>query len=168
MGGKSLVWASDRAAWRLDRLKQRAGRAKCFNYRAVNWDGGERPPTKTRFDGILLDAPCSGLGTWGRNPHSRWTTSVNDVEELAEIQKRLLMNVADSLKPGGKLVYAVCTLTEAETSGVADWFTNERSEFETLAVMNPFLPDDPPVTQMHLWPHETGGNGMFIAAWRKG
>jgi 16S rRNA (cytosine967-C5)-methyltransferase len=168
MGGKSLVWASDRAAWRLDRLKQRAGRAKCFNYRAVNWDGGERPPTKTRFDGILLDAPCSGIGTWGRNPHSRWTTSVNDVTELAEIQKRLLMNVADSLKPGGKLVYAVCTLTEAETSGVADWFTNERSEFETLAVMNPFQPDDPPVTQMHLWPHETGGNGMFIAAWRKG
>lgn len=168
MGGKSLIWASDRAAWRLDRLKQRAGRAKCFNYRAVNWDGGERPPTKTQFDGILLDAPCSGIGTWGRNPHSRWTTSINDVQELAEIQKRLLMNVAESVKPGGKLVYAVCTLTEAETTGVADWFTNERSEFETLAVMNPFLPDDPPVTQMHLGPNETGGNGMFIATWRKG
>jgi len=167
MGGRSLVWASDRAAWRLDRLRQRAGRAKCFNYRVVNWDGGETPPTKTRFDGILVDAPCSGLGTWGRNPHSRWTTTVQDVEELAAIQKRLLMNVADSLKPGGRLIYSACTLTDAETSQVADWFTHERPEFETLAMMNPFQPDDPPVTQMHLWPQDTGGNGMFMAAWRK-
>ena len=167
MGGKSLIWASDRAGWRLDRLRQRAGRAKCFNYRAVHWDGSEHPPTKTRFDGILLDAPCSGLGTWGRNPHSRWTTTVQDVEELAAIQRQLLQNVADSLKPGGRLIYAVCTLSHAETSGVADWFTQERSDFDTLAVVNPFQPDEPPVTQLHLWPQDTAGNGMFIAAWKK-
>jgi len=167
MGGKSLIWASDRAAWRLDRLRQRAARARCFNYRAVPWDGSERPPTKTRFDGILLDAPCSGLGTWGRNPHARWTTSVRDVEELAEIQARLLRHVADSLKPGGRLIYAVCTLSHAETTAVADAFTQERSDFDTLAVVNPFQPDDPPVTQMHLWPQDTGGNGMFVAAWRR-
>lgn len=167
MGGKSLIWASDRAAWRLDRLRQRAARARCFNYRAVPWDGSERPPTKTRFDGVLLDAPCSGLGTWGRNPHARWTTSVRDVEELAEIQARLLRNVADSLKPGGRLIYAVCTLSHAETTAVADAFTQERSDFDTLAVVNPFQPDDPPVTQMHLWPQDTGGNGMFVAAWRR-
>ena len=167
MGGKSLIWASDRAGWRLDRLRQRAGRAKCFNYRAVHWDGSEHPPTKTRFDGILLDAPCSGLGTWGRNPHSRWTTSARDVEELAEIQRTLLHNVANSLKPGGRLIYAVCTLSHAETTKVADGFTQERSDFDTLAVLNPFQPDDPPVTQLHLWPQETAGNGMFVAAWRK-
>jgi len=167
MGGKSLIWASDRAGWRLDRLRQRAGRAKCFNYRAVHWDGSEHPPTKTRFDGILLDAPCSGLGTWGRNPHSRWTTTARDVEELAAIQRQLLMNVADSLKPGGRLIYAVCTLSHAETTGVADAFTQERSDFDTLAVLNPFQPDDPPVTQLHLWPQDTGGNGMFVAAWKK-
>lgn len=168
IGGKSLIWASDRAEWRLERLRQRTGRAKCFNYRAVHWDGGEIPPTKTRFDGILVDAPCSGIGTWGRNPHSRWTTTLRDVEELAAIQKRLLMNVADSLKPGGRLIYSACTLTNDETSQVADWFTNERPEFETLAMMNPFQPDEPPVTQMHLWPQQTGGNGMFVAAWTKG
>ena len=167
MAGKSLIWASDRAAWRLDRLRQRAGRARVFNYRAVHWDGGENPPSKTRFDGILVDAPCSGLGTWGRNPHSRWTTPEADIFELAEIQKRLLNNVANSLKPGGRLVYSVCTLTQAETTGVTEWFTQEHPEFETDAVMNPFLPDDPPVTEMQLWPHETGGNGMFIAVWRK-
>jgi 16S rRNA (cytosine967-C5)-methyltransferase len=138
-----------------------------FNYRAVHWDGGENPPTKTRFDGILVDAPCSGLGTWGRNPHSRWTTTENDVLELSEIQKRILNNVADSLKPGGRLIYSACTFTGAETALVAERFTNERPEFETEAVMNPFLPDDPPVTEMQLWPQETGGNGMFIAAWRK-
>jgi len=167
MGGKSLIWASDRAAWRLDRLRQRAGRAKCFNYRAVHWDGSEHPPTKTRFDGILLDAPCSGLGTWGRNPHSRWTTTVKDIEELAAIQRKLLQNVADSLKPGGRLIYAVCTLSRAETTEIADWFTQERSDLDTLAVINPFQPDEPPVTQLQLLPQDTGGNGMFIAAWTK-
>jgi 16S rRNA (cytosine967-C5)-methyltransferase len=93
---------------------------------------------------------------------------LRDVEELAAIQKRLLMNVADSLKPGGRLIYSACTLTNDETSQVADWFTNERPEFETLAMMNPFQPDEPPVTQMHLWPQQTGGNGMFMAAWTKG
>jgi 16S rRNA (cytosine967-C5)-methyltransferase len=107
------------------------------------------------------------LGTWGRNPHSRWTTTVQDVEELAAIQRQLLQNVADSLKPGGRLIYAVCTLSHAETTGVADWFTQERSDFDTLAVVNPFQPDEPPVTQLHLWPQDTAGNGMFVAAWTK-
>jgi 16S rRNA (cytosine967-C5)-methyltransferase len=69
-----LIWASDRAVWRLSNLKRRAARAGVFNYRAVVWDGGPRPPTKTEFDGVLVDAPCSGIGTWQRNPHARWTS----------------------------------------------------------------------------------------------
>ena len=89
------------------------------------------------------------------------------MEELAAIQRQLIMNVADSLKPGGRLIYAVCTLSHAETTGVADWFTQERSDFDTLAVVNPFQPDEPPVTQLHLWPQDTAGNGMFVAAWKK-
>ncbi|MFO1459063.1 MAG: RsmB/NOP family class I SAM-dependent RNA methyltransferase [Verrucomicrobiota bacterium] len=167
MEGKGLIWASDKAEWRLDRLKQRAGRAGCFNYRGVLWNGGPRPPTKTRFDGVLVDAPCSGVGTWGRNPHARWTTTPKDVEELAVLQGDLLSHAAPSVKPGGRLVYAVCTLTRAETSDVVDAFTAAHPEFEPVPMANPFAPDLPPSSSLFLWPQDTGGNGMFVAAWRR-
>ena len=75
MQNKGLIWASDRAEWRLQKLKRRTGRAKVFNYRSVFWDGGAKLPTKTKFDGVLVDAPCSGVGTWQRNPQARWTTT---------------------------------------------------------------------------------------------
>ncbi|MGC8000561.1 hypothetical protein ACP3XN_24520, partial [Salmonella enterica] len=83
MENSGLIWASDRAAWRLQKLKRRTARAKVFNYRVAMWDGGVKLPTKTKFDGVLVDAPCSGLGTWQRNPHARWTTTPGDVAELA-------------------------------------------------------------------------------------
>ncbi len=167
MEGKGLVYASDRAEWRLERLRMRASRAQCFNFRAVAWQGGSKPPTKTAFDGILVDAPCSGIGTWTRNPHARWTTKASDVTELAEVQRNLLENVAPSLKPGGKLVYAVCTLSRAETTAVADAFTAQHPEFEPVPMVNPFAPESAPSAQLAFWPQQTLGNGMFVAAWRK-
>ena len=123
MQNKGLIWASDRSIRRLHVLKQRTARAGVFNYRAVAWNGGPQPPTRTRFDGILVDAPCSGVGTWQRNPHARWTVSPADVHELAAVQRQLLDHVAGALKPGGRLIYAVCTLTRAETSGLAAEFS---------------------------------------------
>jgi 16S rRNA (cytosine967-C5)-methyltransferase len=137
MQNRGLIWASDRAAWRLQKLKRRAARAKAFNYRSALWDGGAKLPTKTKFDGALVDAPCSGVGTWQRNPHARWTTDLNDVEELAALQKQLLTHVAPNVKPGGKLFYSVCTLTRKETSEVAEAFSREHPEFEPLAVTLP-------------------------------
>jgi len=94
MKNKGLVWATDRNARRIETLKRRAARAKLFNYRTDFWDGGSQLPTKAKFDGILLDAPCSGVGTWQRNPHARWTTTPNDVRELAAMQIVLLNNIA--------------------------------------------------------------------------
>ncbi|MBI4627026.1 MAG: RsmB/NOP family class I SAM-dependent RNA methyltransferase, partial [Verrucomicrobia bacterium] len=130
MMNKGVVWATDRSDKRLDTLKRRAARAKLFNYRTEFWDGGSRLPTKIKFDGILLDAPCSGVGTWQRNPHARWTTTPDDVRELAATQRVLLENVCGSLKPGGRLIYAVCTLTRSETTAVADAFTAAHPELE--------------------------------------
>lgn len=167
MTGKGLIWASDRAEWRLKKLKLRTARARAFNYRAAHWDGGPRPPTKTRFDGVLLDAPCTGLGTWQRNPHARWTTTPKDVQELAAIQANLLNHAAPSVKPGGKLVYSVCTLTRAETAEVAAAFQSAHPEFTPLPLTNPFRSAATPQPQLTLLPHETGGGGMFIAAWRR-
>ncbi|MFZ5496827.1 MAG: RsmB/NOP family class I SAM-dependent RNA methyltransferase [Verrucomicrobiota bacterium] len=163
--GKGLLWASDRSVRRLAKLKERAARAKVFNYRAAEWDGGARLPTKTKFAGILVDAPCSGVGTWQRNPHARWTTTPKDVHELAAVQARLLDHVAPALKPGGRLVYSVCTLTRAETTAVAAAFTAAHPDFEPI---QPF-PDPKSQTpgSTTLWPHELNANGMFIAVWNR-
>ncbi|HMJ88601.1 MAG TPA: RsmB/NOP family class I SAM-dependent RNA methyltransferase [Candidatus Acidoferrum sp.] len=165
MENKGLIWASDRADWRLKRLKQRAGRAKVFNYRAALWDGSTRLPTKTKFDGILVDAPCSGVGTWQRNPHARWTTTANDVRELGELQKQLLTNAAAAVKPGGKLIYSVCTLTRSETDAVADFCSQALRGFAPLAL--PALPNERPASSARrwIWPQQFFGNGMFVAAW---
>ena len=167
MLNKGLIWASDRAEWRLKRLKLRAGRAKAFNYRSVLWDGGAKLPTKTKFDGVLVDAPCSGVGTWQRNPHSRWTTTPADVTELAAVQLELLRHVAPSVKPGGRLIYSVCTLTRAETSGVTAAFAKLLPDFQPLPLLNPFESSLPVSSELALRPEATSGNGMFIAAWTR-
>jgi 16S rRNA (cytosine967-C5)-methyltransferase len=160
MQNKGLLWASDRSLRRLAKLKERAARAKVFNFRAAQWEGTTKLPTKTKFDGILIDAPCTGIGTWQRNPHARWTTSPKDVHELAVVQKQLLENVSGSLKAGGRLIYAVCTLARAETSAVADAFTAAHPEL----IPHPVLGRTP---QLTLWPQDLNANGMFIAAWQR-
>ncbi len=159
MNNKGLLWASDRSLRRLAKLKERAARAKVFNFRTAPWEGGAKLPTKTKFDGILVDAPCSGIGTWQRNPHARWTTTLKDVQELAVVQRQLLENVCGSLKKSGRLVYAVCTLTRAETTAVADAFTAAHPELTPDPVLNS-------TPQLTLWPHDLNANGMFIAAWK--
>ena len=135
-------------------LRERAARAGMFNFRSAPWEGGAVRPTKTRFDGVLVDAPCSGIGTWQRNPHARWTTQPQDVHELAAVQASLLNHLAPALKPGGRLVYSVCTLTRAETTAVSEAFTAAHPEFA-------------PVSVQTLWPQDLNTNGMFIAVWRK-
>ncbi len=187
MQNKGVVWATDRNGKRIDTLKRRFARAKLFNYRTDFWDGGSKLPSKMKFDGILLDAPCSGVGTWQRNPHARWTTTPDDVRELAAMQRVLLENVCKSLKPGGRLIYAVCTLTRSETTAVADAFTAAHPELEPVAVeAGGRTPDAgksrakdhdsteavPPASCVRppasgfLWPHELNANGMFIASWK--
>jgi 16S rRNA (cytosine967-C5)-methyltransferase len=169
MQNKGLLWASDRAEWRLQKLKRRTARAKVFNYRSAFWDGGKKLPTKTKFDGILVDAPCSGLGTWQRNPQARWTTTVDDVRELSAIQKNLLANVAPNVKPGGKLIFSVCTLTRAETTEVVEAFNASQPEFEPLVFSEIQLNARTVVgaSSLTIWPQDLGGNGMFIAGWRR-
>ena len=163
MQNKGLLWVSDRSLRRLAKLKERAARGKVFNFRAAPWEGGANLPTRTKFDGILLDAPCSGIGTWQRNPHARWTAQPADVQELAAVQLKLLNHVAGSLKPGGRLVYAVCTLSRAETTGVADAFTAAHPELEPM----PLSSLNSQLTSLVLWPQDLNANGMFIAAWRR-
>ena len=165
MGNKGLIWASDRAEWRLKRLKRRTARAQVFNYRSATWDGGPKLPTRTMFNGVLVDAPCSGVGTWQRNPHARWTTTARDIQELSELQKKLLAHAAKGVKGGGKLIYSVCTLTNAETEEVAKDFETRHPSFSRLELARPL--GEKEVGRCWLWPQDLGGNGMFIAAWKR-
>lgn len=162
MANRGTVWASDRSFRRLEQLKRRFARAQLFNTRIAPWENAESLPTQTLFDGILLDAPCSGVGTWQRNPHARWTTTLRDVAELAAVQARLLDQVSAQLKPGGRLIYAVCTLTRSETSAIADAFTQNHPDM----IPDPVFAHSPSA-QVFLWPNELRSNGMFIAAWRR-
>jgi 16S rRNA (cytosine967-C5)-methyltransferase len=162
MRNKGLLWATDRSARRLSLLKKRAARAGMFNYRTSAWTGTGPAPFRTKCDGVLVDAPCSGVGTWQRNPHARWTASIEDVRELAAIQAGLLALAARSVKPGGWLVYSVCTLTRSETTGVADGFGAAHPDFEPAA---PAIA--PCSTRLVLNPQELDANGMFIAAWKR-
>ena len=167
MGNRGLIWATDRAAWRLEKLKRRAARAKVFNYRTKHWPSLERLPVKARMDGLLVDAPCSGIGTWGRNPHARWTLTPQDLQELSDLQKTLLDKVAESVKPGGRLVYSVCTLAPAETVEVARHFESRHPEFQRVTLVNPIFQDRREETDLWIWPHEVRGNGMYVAAWSR-
>jgi len=165
MRNQGLIWASDRAEWRLRRLKRRTARARVFNYRAALWDGGPKLPTKGKFDGVLIDAPCSGTGTWQRNPHARWTLLPSDVKELKKVQLKLLTHAANAVKPGGKIIYSVCSLARSESSDVVEEFENLKLGFTPVQVRNPLADSASAVGTISLWPQDYEGNGMFIAAW---
>lgn len=163
MRNKGLVWATDRSLRRLSLLKRRAARAGMFNYRCEVWEGKGRAPFRSLCDGVLVDAPCSGVGTWQRNPHARWTTALKDVLELASVQSALLSHAAGSVGPGGRLIYAVCTLTRSETVAVADAFGSRHPDFEPW----PMPIAAPAAGRLALWPQDLEANGMFVAAWRR-
>lgn len=113
------------------------------------------------FDRVLLDAPCSGLGTLRRRADARWRIDADAVERLAALQARMLATAATLVRPGGTLVYSVCTLTEAEGPTVA---ATAPPDWEPLP-----RPDDPwrPLgSGALLLPQAAGTDGMFLARWR--
>ena len=111
-------------------------------------------PAGARFDAVLLDAPCTGLGTGRRRPEVRWRRAPGDVATLAELQRELLIAATRWVAPGGRLTYAVCTWTAEETTGVVD------ATAEALTTAG-FRPEG----ARQLWPDTDDTDGMFIATW---
>ena len=126
----------------------------------VGADGSHPPFRPASFDRVLLDAPCSGLGALRRRPDARWRVTQSDIGELVEIQRRLFAQAVTLVRPGGELVYSVCTITAAETSGFDEWAA---SEFPDLTA-RPL--DRAPWTALGrgaiLLPHDAGTDGMYI------
>lgn len=175
-GGKSLhladlmeqqgaILATDVRSGSLDALRQRARGLRNMIACRV-WDGTRDPAPGQCFDGVLIDAPCSGIGTWARNPDARWRTTEYDIAKCRAIQEQLLLTGADKVRPGGRLVYAVCTLTEAETQAVVNGFLNARSDFQLEPITHP-LTGRQAVGQVCIWPWEADSNGMFIARMKR-
>jgi 16S rRNA (cytosine967-C5)-methyltransferase len=117
------------------------------------------------FDGVLVDAPCSGLGTWGRNPDARWRSGPDAVAGAARRQRALLAAAARAVRPGGRLVYSVCTLTGAETAQIADAFAGAHAGFAPDPFPPPLGGDAPPADRCGIGPWEGPCAGMFIARW---
>jgi 16S rRNA (cytosine967-C5)-methyltransferase len=146
----------------LKELKKRARKYGIRGVRTQLHNAVRDEPFKKSFDGILVDAPCSGWGTWGRNPDARWRTSRREVTQCANRQAKLLNNASWCTRPGGVLVYAVCTLTRQETEEVVMNFLDQNPGF----ALDPF---PHPLTgaqtdgQVQLWPWEGPGDAMFIA-----
>jgi 16S rRNA (cytosine967-C5)-methyltransferase len=122
---------------------------------------GRRPPlAPASVDRVLVDAPCSGLGTLRRRPDLRWRVDPGTVARLADLQRELVAAAADLLRPGGTLVYAVCTLTAAETLEVDGWLAERRPDLEPLPP--PGSPWDPWGRGGILLPQAAGTDGMCL------
>ncbi len=118
-----------------------------------------------RFDRVLVDAPCTALGTLAKSPELRWRLHREDPERLAAIQLTILRNAAELVRPGGALIYAVCTWTKHETTGVLNKFLAANPHFrlddlrrEYASRYDTFIREDGMFMSL---PHETGSEGFF-------
>jgi 16S rRNA (cytosine967-C5)-methyltransferase len=119
------------------------------------------------FDGVLVDAPCSGMGTWARNPDARWRARPADVAWAERRQKSILTTAARRVKSGGVLVYSVCTLTRSETLGVTEAFLTAHRDFELEPFAHPLRPSEQAAGWTWVWPWDGPCGAMFIARFRR-
>ncbi len=138
MKRKGSIRATDTRAYMLEELKKRAARAAFPNIRCSEWDGG-KPDVKRRglFDGVLIDAPCSSSGRWRRNPDARWIASPSWVDELRDAQFKIMESASSTVKPGGVLVYATCSMFRREDFDNVERFLKAHTDFALEPFDNP-------------------------------
>jgi 16S rRNA (cytosine967-C5)-methyltransferase len=124
---------------------------------------GARPAVRGGFDRVLVDTPCSGIGSARRRPELLWRPKRSTLSTLARLQVAIASASADHLNPGGTMVYSVCTFPRAETDAVCDAILRHRPDLEPVEIPGP----DGPATRIRLWPHRHGSDGMFVAAFRR-
>ncbi|WP_290868081.1 RsmB/NOP family class I SAM-dependent RNA methyltransferase [Aquabacterium sp.] len=188
-GGKTLalgammrntgrLYAFDVSGHRLENLKPRLARSGLSNvYSAqIAHENDDRiKRLRGKIDRVLVDAPCSGLGTLRRNPDLKWRQSPKAIEELQAKQTAILESASRLLKPGGRLVYATCSLMPAENEVIADAFTaahpdfvqlDAREKLEQAGVTNAEALVTP-AGHLRLWPHLHATDGFYAVAWEK-
>jgi len=188
-GGKTLalgaamrntgrLYAFDTSGHRLAALKPRLARSGLSNVYPVQiaHERDERIKRLAgKIDRVLVDAPCSGLGTLRRNPDMKWRQSPEAVNELRDKQAAILASASRLLKPGGRLVYATCSLLEAENEAIAQAFSESHGrDFKPLpaaeALTRAHVASADTLVSgdfMRLWPHRHGTDGFFAALWER-
>ena len=188
-GGKTLalgammrntgrLYAFDVSGHRLAALKPRLARSGLSNVYPVQIAHERDDRIKRlagKIDRVLVDAPCSGLGTLRRNPDLKWRQSPAAVTEMSVRQAAILASAARLVKPGGRLVYATCSLLQQENEAVAQAFTAAHaSGFRVLpaaeALRRAQVADPDTLTQgdhLRLWPHRHATDGFFAAVWER-
>ncbi len=192
-GGKTLalgaamrstgrLYAFDTSAHRLDALKPRLARSGLSNVHpvAIAHERDDRIKRLAgKIDRVLVDAPCSGLGTLRRNPDLKWRQSPEGIAQMAALQQAILQSASRLLKSGGRLVYATCSLLEQENEQVARQFSEQNPDFEALNVdqvleslkvpqaQDLCRKDENGVSRLRIWPHRHGVDGFFATIWQR-
>jgi 16S rRNA (cytosine967-C5)-methyltransferase len=188
-GGKTLalgaamrntgrLYAYDTSGHRLDAMKPRLARSGLSNVHPVQiaHERDERIKRMAgKIDRVLIDAPCSGLGTLRRNPDLKWRQSPKAVKEMSVKQLSIVESASRLVKQGGRLVYATCSLLRAENEDIAAAFEASHGDrFAALTVAELLRPalgnaaeavDD--AGRLRLWPHSHGTDGFFAAVWQR-
>jgi len=166
MENRGRILASDTNRGRLSRMTPRLERAGVTIAEPLLLDPSREAVALggTEADLVLVDAPCSGSGTWRRNPETRWRLTPARLEALLKLQSYLLDVAMELVRPGGHLVYAVCSLLTVEGRGQAEMLTRRSS----LVPVEPVMPAGRAAgSGMLLSPGRDGTDGFFIARWRR-
>ena len=161
MQNRGRLTALDINEFKIDRARDRLKRAGIQNTRCRVIEGTRDrwfKRHKDEFDRVLVDAPCSGTGTWRRNPDARWGRAGVNLEELTAMQDQLLHRAASIVKPGGRLIYGTCSLLNMENEDRIDAFVEAHPEFSVMPVSS-FVALDGCEKFLKLSPakHETDG-----------
>ncbi len=160
----ATVMAADLQPQRVGLIRSNVERLGASGVFSVIADAGRPPVRPGGADRVLLDAPCSGLGVLRRRPDARWRLEPTAVARLATLQRALIDAAVDLVRPGGLLIYSVCTLSAAETTEVDDHVAGAHPQLEALG--SPGGPWRPCGRGGLLLPQEAGTDGMFIARYR--
>lgn len=162
--GGAVVVAADLQPQRVGLIRRNVERLGAERVVAVVADAAHAPFRPGGADRVLLDAPCSGLGVLRRRPDARWRLDAGVVPRLAELQRRLVDAAIELVRPGGVLVYSVCTLSAAEGREVDEHIAVHHPELEPLP--QPDGPWEPSGRGALLLPQAAGTDGMFVARYR--
>jgi 16S rRNA (cytosine967-C5)-methyltransferase len=167
MGDHGHVTAVERHAGRAEALRRTARRMGATCVEVITADATQ--PHEGMYDRVLVDPPCSDLGTLASRPDARWRKQPHDVDELAELQRQILERGAEVLRPGGVMVYSTCTISPRENERQIEAFLGRHADFQ-LDDMPSDLPvwDHPTVPRVRqTLPHRDGTDGFFIARLRR-
>jgi len=126
-------------------------------------DGRSMPDELGKFDRILLDAPCTGIGALRRRPEVRWRRSLQDLKNLTQLQSELLESASRLLSPGGIIAYVTCSSHQAETKFQIRSFLKQHSNFTRIHIQDERADID---GDLQLWPHRDGTDAMFLSLLR--